>query len=43
MILSLAVWFGLHVAFDEVRNVTGYGFDLPVLSTPPQYCSSSPR
>ncbi|TVR09768.1 MAG: chromate efflux transporter [Salinarimonadaceae bacterium] len=35
VILNLAVWFGLHVAFDEVRNVTGYGFDLdlPVLST----------
>jgi chromate transporter len=35
VILNLAVWFGLHVIFDEVRAVTAYGLDLdvPVWST----------
>ncbi|MFN4125703.1 chromate efflux transporter [Pannonibacter indicus] len=35
VILNLAVWFGLHVVFDEVRTVTAYGLDLdvPVWST----------
>jgi chromate transporter len=35
VILNLAVWFGLHVIFDEVRTVTSYGLeiDLPVWST----------
>jgi chromate transporter len=28
VILNLAVWFGLHVVFDEVRTVTGWGLDL---------------
>lgn len=30
VILNLAVWFGLHVVFDEVRVVTSYGLDLDV-------------
>ena len=30
VILNLAVWFGLHVVFDEVRTVTAYGLDLDV-------------
>lgn len=35
VILNLAVWFGLHVVFDEVRTVTSFGLDLdlPVWST----------
>jgi chromate transporter len=35
VILNLAVWFGLHVVFDEVRTVTSLGLDLdlPVWST----------
>ncbi|VDS10196.1 putative chromate transport protein [Paracoccus haematequi] len=35
VILNLAVWFGLHVVFDEVRTLTAYGLDLdvPVWST----------
>ena len=35
VILNLAVWFGLHVVFDEVRTVTALGLDLalPVWST----------
>lgn len=35
VILNLAVWFGLHVVFDEVRTVTSIGLDLdvPVWST----------
>lgn len=35
VILNLAVWFGLHVVFDEVRTITAYGLDLdvPVWST----------
>lgn len=35
VILNLAVWFGLHVVFEEVRTVTAYGVDLdvPVWST----------
>jgi len=35
VILNLAVWFGLHVVFDEVQTVTAYGLDLdvPVWST----------
>jgi len=35
VILNLAVWFGLHVAFDEVRTVTSFGLDLdmPVWAT----------
>lgn len=30
VILNLAVWFGLHVIFDEVRTVTSFGLDLDV-------------
>ncbi len=35
VILNLAVWFGLHVVFDEVRTVTAFGLDLdvPIWST----------
>ena len=35
VILNLAVWFGLHVVFDEVRTLTSFGLDLdvPVWST----------
>jgi chromate transporter len=35
VILNLAVWFGLHVLFGEVREVEGFGMslDIPVLST----------
>ena len=35
VILNLAVWFGLHVLFAEVREFAGFGMalDLPVLST----------
>lgn len=35
VILNLAVWFGLHVVFGEVRTVTSIGLDLdvPVWST----------
>jgi len=35
VILNLAVWFGLHVVFDEVRTITSFGLDLdvPVWST----------
>ncbi len=30
VILNLAVWFGLHVVFDEVRTLTSFGLDLDV-------------
>ena len=35
VVLNLAVWFGLHVLFGEVRQVEGFGMslDVPVLST----------
>ncbi|MGH6945175.1 MAG: chromate efflux transporter [Geminicoccaceae bacterium] len=35
VILNLAVWFGLHVLFDEAREVEGFGIslDMPVLTT----------
>jgi chromate transporter len=35
VVLNLAVWFGLHVLFGEVREVEGFGIslDVPVLST----------
>jgi chromate transporter len=35
VVLNLAVWFGLHVLFGEVRGVDGFGvsLDLPVLAT----------
>ena len=35
VILNLAVWFGLHVLFGEVREVEGFGMslDVPVLAT----------
>ncbi len=35
VILNLAIWFGLHVVFDDVRTITSYGLniDLPVWST----------
>ena len=35
VMLNLAVWFGLHVVFDEVRTVTSFGLDIdvPVWST----------
>lgn len=36
VVLNLALWFGLHVLFDEVRVFTGLGMhmDVPVLQTP---------
>jgi len=35
VILNLAVWFGLHVVFDEVRQISAFGLalDVPVWST----------
>ncbi len=35
VILNLAVWFGLHVVFDEVRTITSFGLhlDVPVWSS----------
>ncbi|MCV0398055.1 MAG: chromate efflux transporter [Rhizobiaceae bacterium] len=30
VILNLAVWFGLHVVFDQVRTITAFGLDLDV-------------
>ncbi|GGE27174.1 chromate transporter [Gemmobacter megaterium] len=35
VILNLAVWFGLHVVFDEVRTIASFGldFDVPVWSS----------
>lgn len=35
VILNLAIWFGLHVLFGEVRETAGWGLsvDLPVLAT----------
>jgi chromate transporter len=35
VILNLAVWFGLHVLFGEVREIKGFGMslDVPVLLT----------
>jgi chromate transporter len=35
VILNLAIWFGLHVLFDEVRIYTGFAMnmDVPVLAT----------
>jgi chromate transporter len=35
VILNLAVWFGLHVLFGEVRAVEGFGMslDVPILAT----------
>jgi chromate transporter len=35
VIQDLAVWFGLHVVFDELRNVSAHGLriDMPVWST----------
>lgn len=35
VVLNLAVWFGLHVVFDEVRTVTSFSLDLdmPIWST----------
>ena len=35
VILNLAVWFGLHVVFDEVRTIASFGLelDVPVWST----------
>ena len=35
VVLNLAVWFGLHVLFGEVREVEGFGMSLeiPVLAT----------
>jgi chromate transporter len=35
VILNLALWFGLHVLFEEVRVFTGFGMrlDVPVLNT----------
>lgn len=36
VVLNLALWFNLHVLFDEVRVFTGLGMhmDVPVLPTP---------
>ncbi|MEW6016943.1 MAG: chromate efflux transporter [Pseudomonadota bacterium] len=35
VILNLAIWFGLHVLFAEVRDISGWGLqlDMPVLPT----------
>jgi chromate transporter len=35
VILNLAIWFGLHVLFGEVRTVEGFGIslDVPMLAT----------
>jgi chromate transporter len=35
VVLNLAVWFGLHVLFGEVREVDGFGMslDIPVFAT----------
>ena len=35
VILNLAVWFGMHVVFDEVRTITSFGLalDVPVWPT----------
>jgi chromate transporter len=35
VILNLAIWFGLHVLFGEVRRLTlgGWWLDVPVLSS----------
>jgi chromate transporter len=35
MILNLAIWFGMHVLFSDVRSVGGYGttLDIPMLSS----------
>jgi chromate transporter len=35
VILNLAVWFGLHVVFDELRSISRFGldFELPAWST----------
>jgi chromate transporter len=35
VVLNLAVWFGLHVLFGEVREVEGFGMslDIPVFAT----------
>ncbi|WMT92749.1 chromate efflux transporter [Pelagibacterium sp. H642] len=30
VIMNLAVWFGLHVVFDEVQTITSFGLDLDV-------------
>jgi chromate transporter len=30
VILNLAVWFGLHVVFDEVRSVAAWGLDIDI-------------
>lgn len=30
VILNLAVWFGLHVVFEEVRTIASFGLDLDV-------------
>ena len=30
VILNLAIWFGLHIVFDEVRTITGGGIDMEV-------------
>ena len=30
VILNLAIWFGLHVVFNEVRTITGGGIDMEV-------------
>jgi chromate transporter len=32
VVLNLAVWFGLHVVFDEIRTIA-FGMDVPVLSS----------
>lgn len=35
VILNLAVWFGLHVIFEDVRKISAYGLriDMPVLAS----------
>jgi chromate transporter len=35
VILNLAIWFGLHVLFRDVREVSGWGLslDVPVVAT----------
>ena len=30
VILNLAVWFGMHVVFEDLRNITAFGLDIDV-------------
>lgn len=35
VILNLAVWFGMHLIFDDIRTISGLGLsiELPVLAS----------